>query len=310
MPTLLVRANDALNINPPAGDVALSLHGSDWLWAVTAIYAVSALGLFGLSFAARSGERIFHYLFTVALLVGGIAYFAQASDLGFVLVSQVNSSPSLGLTRQIFWPKYVHWVVSFPAAITGLGLLSGVSWATIIFNIFLSWIWVISYLVSAFTVSNYKWGFFAFGTASWLLLAFSTLNARASAKRVGVSGHHTVLSAWANLLWLLYPVAFGLTDGGNRIGVTPGFVFFGVLDVLFTPALSWAFIFLSRRWDYNQLNLAFTRDGRVRDSSSFGDKTTTAERGLAEANASTERNVSSEKNGAGAPAAPDNGVAA
>lgn len=33
------------------------------------------------------------------------------------------------------------WVVEFPAVILSLGLLSGVSWATIVYNIFLSWIW-------------------------------------------------------------------------------------------------------------------------------------------------------------------------
>lgn len=114
---------------------------------------------------------------------------------------------------------------------------------------------VVSYLVSAYTVSNYKWGFYAFGTISWLLLAFNTFSAGSSAKRVGVSRDHTLLSGWVNLLWLLYPIAFGLTDGGNRIGVTPGFIFFGILDVLLIPVLSFAFIFLARRWDYGQLNL-------------------------------------------------------
>jgi hypothetical protein len=36
---ILPRGNDALNVNPPI-DVseALSQHGSDWLWAVTALY--------------------------------------------------------------------------------------------------------------------------------------------------------------------------------------------------------------------------------------------------------------------------------
>ena len=39
---LLSRANDALNVNPPIGVAeALSEHGSDWLWAVTAIYIVA-----------------------------------------------------------------------------------------------------------------------------------------------------------------------------------------------------------------------------------------------------------------------------
>ncbi|KAI0200532.1 heat shock protein 30 [Astrocystis sublimbata] len=281
MPVLLGRGNAALDVNPPAGSEELSVNGSDWLWAVTAIYVVSFLAFFGLTFVARSGEKIFHYLFTIALLVGSITYFAQASDLGFSVISQVNSSPRFALTRQIFWPKYVNWTVSFPAVITALGLLSGVPWATIIYNIFLSWTWIVSYLVSAFTVSNYKWGFYAFGTVSWLLLSFSTFSAGASAKRLGVSSDHTLLSGWVNLLWLLYPIAFGLTDGGNRIGVTPGFIFAGVLDLLLVPCLSFAFIFLARRWDYGHLNLAFTRYGRVHDAGSYPEKTTAAPAGNA-----------------------------
>ncbi|KAI1362511.1 family A G protein-coupled receptor-like protein, partial [Xylaria arbuscula] len=133
---------------------------------------------------------------------------------------------------------------------------------------------VISYLISAFTTSNYKWGFYAFGTVSWLLLAFNTFSAASSAKRVGVARDHSLLAGWVNLLWLLYPIAFGLTDGGNRIGVTPGFIFFGILDVLLIPVLSFAFIFLARRWDYGQLNLAFTRYGRVHNAGEFPEKTT------------------------------------
>jgi bacteriorhodopsin len=43
---IVPRGNGALNINPPLGvEEALSLHGSDWLWAVTAIYIVSFVGL-------------------------------------------------------------------------------------------------------------------------------------------------------------------------------------------------------------------------------------------------------------------------
>lgn len=38
---LLPRGNGALDTNPPVGvDLALSKHGSDWLWAVTAVYAL------------------------------------------------------------------------------------------------------------------------------------------------------------------------------------------------------------------------------------------------------------------------------
>jgi len=209
------------------------------------------------------GERIFHYIFKVALLVGSIAYFAMASDLGWAVIPQANEQDR-GDSRQIFYAKYVYWVVSFPSAILSLGLISGVSWATIAFNIVLSWIWVVSYLVSAFTMTNYKWGFFAFGTVAFFSLAFVLLTAgRTSAARVGSSGHYTILAGWTCFLWFLYPIAFGLSDGGNRIGVTSGFIFFGILDLLTIPLLAFATIFLSRKWDYGKLNLHFTQYGRV-----------------------------------------------
>jgi hypothetical protein len=44
--SLIGRANTALNLNPVTGvDEALSVHGSDWLWAITAIYVLSFVGI-------------------------------------------------------------------------------------------------------------------------------------------------------------------------------------------------------------------------------------------------------------------------
>jgi bacteriorhodopsin len=266
---ILARTNDALNINPPEGDQYLSENGSNWLWAVTAVYAISFIGVLCLSFAARSGEKIFHYLFTIALLVGTIAYFAMASDLGWSLVPTANSI-SHGATRQIFFAKYINWVVTFPVVTIALGLLSGISWATIAYNVFLTWIWIISYLCSAYTMTNYKWGFFAFGTVAMALVVFGTvIEGAAAAKRVGVSRHHSLLSCWPNLLWNTYAVAFGLSDGGNDIGVTAGFIFFGIIDILMMPLFAFVFLFLSRSWDYGKLNIAFTQYGRVRQDGTF-----------------------------------------
>ena len=96
------------------------------------------------------------------------------------------------------------------------------------------------------------------------MLAYQTLHpGRASASRLGLSRDYLMLSGWLNLLWLLYPVAFGLSDGGNEIGVTQMAIFFGILDVLMIPGLAFAFMFLSKRWDYGALNLHFTQYGRV-----------------------------------------------
>ncbi|KAH7213460.1 hypothetical protein BKA60DRAFT_89497 [Fusarium oxysporum] len=263
MPAVIFARNDALDVNPQSGDARLSDAGSDWLWAVTAIYIVSFLAYFALSFKPRNNERIFHYLFTIALFVGAIAYFSIASGIAY---SVIPTQRNLGraLSYQIYFAKYINWVVAFPIIILALGLMSGVSWATILFNIFLAWIWIISYLCSAYTTTSYKWGFFGFGTFAYLMLAFQTLHpGRTSAARLGLSRDYLMLAGWVNLLWMLYPIAYGISDGGNVVGVTGSFIFFGILDVLLIPGLAFAFMFLSRRWDYGALNLHFTQYGRA-----------------------------------------------
>ncbi|TAQ85773.1 hypothetical protein B7494_g5915 [Chlorociboria aeruginascens] len=268
---IIQRSNDALNINPPSGDTYhLSVHGSDWLWAVTAIYLFSFLIVVGLSYFARTGERIFHYLFTISLFVGGIAYFAMASDLGSTPV--LTSSNSTG-TREIFYARYINWFVGWPPLIITIGLISGVSWATIVYDVILSWIWVSTWLSGALIATHYKWGFFAFGLIAYFLLAASFLHIGSiTAKRIGITRHYTGISGWLVFLWLLYPIAYGVDDGGNKISVTSGFIFFGILDVLTVPLLSFAVLFLSRTWDYRALNIYFTQYGRVAQAGDFPER--------------------------------------
>jgi len=271
MPSIFERTNDALRINPPNGDTyALSTHGSDWLWALCAFYSFSVLVFVGLSFIARNGERIFHYLFTIATLTGAIAYFAMASDLGS---TPIVTSDNLAGTREIFYARYINWFVSWTALVIAVGLLSGVSWATIVFNIALEWTWVATWLSGALVATTYKWGFFVFGVFAYALLAFSLLfNGSVSARRVGVARDHSVLSGYLVFLWMLYPIAWGLDDGGNRIKVTSGFIFFGILDLFTVPLLGYAFMALSSRWEYESLNLYFTQYGRVRRDNAFREK--------------------------------------
>ncbi|GIJ90357.1 ion channel activity [Aspergillus pseudoviridinutans] len=256
---ILARGNDAIRVNPITGvDESLTVHGSDWLWAVTAIYCFALIGCLVMSFAAKESQRVFHYLFTFSLLVGAITYYAQASNLGWSRVDQVNNLGNDDI-RQVFWVKYVNWMLAFPSVTLALGLISGVSWTTIICNIFVSLFWVGSYLAGAYVSSSYKWGFFAFGTFAWLILAMSTINeSREAAHLVGIDKDYIMLSGWTNLLWIIYPVAWGLTDGGNRIGVTGSSIFFGVLDTLMVPVLSAAFLLFARNWDYQKLSIAFS----------------------------------------------------
>jgi bacteriorhodopsin len=144
-------------------------------------------------------------------------------------------------------------------------LLSGISWTTILVNIFLAWFWVLNYLAAAYTTSIYKWGFFAFGTLAYTFLAMITINeSRESAKCFGIGRDYTIISGWVNLLWILYSIAFGLSDGGHVIGVTGGFIFFRTLDVLLLPVVSIGFLILSCKWDFSKLQLDFSEYRGIR----------------------------------------------
>lgn len=106
MSLLLTRTNDALKINPPTSDFALTTGGSDWLWAVTALYSLLLLVVVGWTFIAKSGEKIFHYLFTISLLIGAISYFSMASDIGSLAIETSLNDKG---TRAVFLGRYINW---------------------------------------------------------------------------------------------------------------------------------------------------------------------------------------------------------
>ncbi|KAK0387982.1 hypothetical protein NLU13_4226 [Sarocladium strictum] len=275
---MILTRDNVLDVNPGGGERRLTLNGSHWLWAVDAIMILSFLiyAVLG-TFRTRNGERIFHYLFTIGLFAGSVAYFAMASNLGWSAIA-THLYRSNALTYTVFFAKYVYWVISFPVAIIALGLISGVSWATILYNVFLSWAWIISYLVGAYTATRYKWGFFTLGTLAYLLLAHSTfVNGLSASRRFTLSRDYTILAGYLNLLWFLYPIGWAVTDGGNVMGVTQMAIYFGILDLLLLPGLAFGFLLLSRRWDYGLMGLHFTQYGRVpHGTGTFPEKETRA----------------------------------
>jgi bacteriorhodopsin len=156
-----------------------------------------------------------------------------------------------------------------------IGLISGVSWATIIFNILLAWIWIVSYLCAALVRTSYKWGFFCFGTVAMFLLSYSLLSiGHTTSARLGdpIKKHYLALSSYLTFFFILYPIAFGLDDGGNKITVTHGFIFWGILDLVTVPLLSLVVLALSTKWDYKVLNVYFTQYGRVAQGGEFPEK--------------------------------------
>jgi bacteriorhodopsin len=94
---------------------------------------------------------------------------------------------------------------------------------------------IITGLVGALVASSYKWGYFVFALISLFGVAYNVLwTARRFSHRIGGRAYKTFLlvGCWTLFLWFLYPISWGLSEGGNRIGAVGEAVFYGVLDIL------------------------------------------------------------------------------
>ncbi|KAL8813766.1 MAG: hypothetical protein Q9223_001033 [Gallowayella weberi] len=271
-------ANDALNVNahpPPHGvngqtsAIGITTHGSDWYWAVTAVMVVSTFAIIGLSFTRPRTHRIFHYITAAITMVAAIAYFTMGADLGQtpITVEFIRSNPKVSGTadnqnREIFYVRYIDWTITTPLLLLDLLLTSGMPWPTILYTILLDEVMIVTGLIGALVQSSYKWGYFTFGCAAFLWVAFTvTVTARKHAAAIGtdVSKAYTICGVWTIFLWFLYPIAWGLCEGGNVISPDSEAVFYGVLDIMAKPVFGALLLWGHRNIDPARLGL-YIRD--------------------------------------------------
>lgn len=80
---------------------------------------------------------------------------------------------------------------------------------------------------------------------------------RSYARHLGsdVSRTFTLCGVWTLFIWLLYPIAWGISEGGNLIAPDSEAVFYGVLDFCAKPVFSIALIIGHWRIDPDRLGL-------------------------------------------------------
>jgi bacteriorhodopsin len=112
---------------------------------------------------------------------------------------------------------------------------AGVPWQHAIFVVFMEWFAVVSGLAGAFTESDYKWGYFTMSVAALFYIIYSILiPGRRHANAVGPEITRT-FNIGAGLLVgvaILYPICWGVSEGGNVIAPDSEAVFYGILDLI------------------------------------------------------------------------------
>jgi len=96
-------------------------------------------------------------------------------------------------------------------------------------------------LVGALVRTRYKFGFYAFGCAALLAIFYELAGSgRKHARALGSDVYRVYMGCGVVTLfvWLLYPVAWGVCEGGNVIAPDSEAVFYGILDFLAKPIFS------------------------------------------------------------------------
>ncbi|KAK3110761.1 hypothetical protein LTR53_014630 [Teratosphaeriaceae sp. CCFEE 6253] len=261
------RANNAINtnggkyVNGQHVDIAITTRGSDWYWAVCAVMTVATFAFVGLSVTKPRQHRIFHYITAAITMVAAIAYFSMASSIGWtpIDVEFQRANPKVhGVNREIFYVRYIDWFITTPLLLMDLLLTAAMPWPTTLFVILVDEVMIVTGLVGALVKSSYKWGYFTFGCAALLYITYVLVwEARKHAAGMGrdVGKAYLYCGALTAFLWMLYPIAWGVCEGGNLISPDSEAVFYGILDLLAKPVFGALLIFGHRNIDPSRLGL-------------------------------------------------------
>jgi len=273
---LEARSNKALSANQPVANNNITTHGSDWLWAVCALHGLLLLGVIVWTYMTNPRRRVFHYFAISILFIATIYYFIMASDLGGRGVPvEFRQGNIAGRTRQVFYARWVGYFLNFNIIWLALLLMSGAGWASILYTLLLNSIWAVMLLIGMFVRSSYKWGFYLFALLSYFLLAWQTMGVvRRYTARLDAPTHRafTALAAYTLFFQLIYPIAWGVSEGGNRITNDGEAVFYGILDIFSQGLFSLFLLFMARRLDFDFLRLGFADHGRVRENVDYHDE--------------------------------------
>jgi len=266
-------AGGSLQNNPPNADRHITPGGSDWLWAVFAVMAVSDLGMLFWAFARPRGTRLFHQIAIIVLTTATICYFAMASDLG---AAPVRAEFSRGNTydRQIWYVRYIQWFITLPLILLELLLATGLTLSDIFTTVFMAWVFVICGLVGALVPSTYKWGFYTIGIVLGLFYIWYVLLGHGPRSTFAAGGvvrsGYIRSSGFLSFLLLLYPICWGCAEGGNVISPTGEMIWYGILDLFAGPIFLFFFLWGLREVDLGAMGLM---SGKYTDTA-YGPSTT------------------------------------
>jgi len=228
--------------------------GKKTLWVVFVLMFISTLAFMYLSWRTPVQKRLFHIITTFITAFATLSYFAMATGSGnsfsLTIIKEAHKhvpDTVQHVYRQVFWARYVDWSLTTPLLLLDLAFLAGMNGADILVAVIADLVMVLTGLFAAYgTTEGQKWGWYAMACFAYLVLVYQLAVAgrrsvmskdSATAKLFGSIGGFTLI------LWTLYPIVWGISDGAQKWSVDTEIISYAVLDVLAKPVFGFWLLF-------------------------------------------------------------------
>ena len=206
---------------------------NDWLWFGFFAMAAGAVVIFAMGIGRRTKEEENHFfLHFFVVLMATASYFAMATGDGrFVLDDG----------RDVFYARYLDWMVTTPMLLTGLVLtalhLPFRRWAILLGLVFTDMYMIATGLFADLspTGSGQKWVWYLLSSGAFVFIYIALWGpVRQEAMKTGERAYGVYMRNLPVLtvLWAIYPINFLLGSEGLRVyGVETSVAVYTVLDV-------------------------------------------------------------------------------
>ncbi|KAK4936756.1 hypothetical protein LTR66_015292, partial [Elasticomyces elasticus] len=240
---------------PSVNYVEASDVGNRVLWVVCVIMGLSSLAFYGMAFRVPVQKRLFHILTAFITTFAFLSYYAMANGDGVnfhKIVETVSHKHGLPDTteityRQVYWARYVDWSVTTPLLLLDLCLMAGLNGTSILVAIIADIIMVLTGLFAAYgDKDSQKWGWYIWACIAYLVIVYQVaVNGKAAAqsKDGKTKAFFAALAAFTFVLWTIYPIVWGIADGGRIVGLDVEIIAYAILDVLAKPVFGFWLLF-------------------------------------------------------------------
>lgn len=258
-------------------------NGFRTLWVVFVIMVVASAVFSLLSWRIPIQRRLYHVITTIITITAAVSYFAMATGHATTFSCRTvrdHHNHDIPDTfheecREVFWARYVDWAITTPLLLLDLCLLAGVDGGHTLMAIVADEIMVLTGLFAAFGNDHtaQKWGWYTIGCIAYLFVIWHVgLHGASQVKARGQGARRlfTGLAGFTLILWTIYPVVWGIADGGRWANVNTEIISYAVLDVLAKPVFGLWLLTAHRKVPETNVEIGgywahgLTTEGRIR----------------------------------------------